>query len=363
MKQLVGYIRSRYRLMWFYRGFFSVSRLMKSLVSMAFTGKAPFPLTVDMLITGRCNYSCAMCSWRGGRDDLSGELTLEDIDKFILQIKRYRPVVHIGGGEPFIRKDLPDIISIIKRNGLKCLVTTNGAWMDDGVVDRIVDLKVDVLIFSIYGWGDFHDEMTGVKGSFERTVANMRSVLKKRSKGTKVFVSTLPLSAGLDELGRVVENARLLGVDGVKIEQLNFMVRAEYDRPHYKEGQIVLEPYTLVRDSSFGRGFVSRLSDVYKDISKTYGGFVIIKPYLSGKQLSEWYALSPSPGSGCFFLGHSAVINYNGDIIPCQFFPGCVLGNIKKDRLKDVWHSKAYKECREAVNREKPIVCERCCKK
>jgi len=307
-----------------------------------------------------------MCSWNDAStdqgNDKGAELNVEEIDKFVSQIKQYRPLVHLGGGEPFVRRDLMDIISIIKNNKLKCLITTNGFLLDERSVGELGKMKVDVLIFSLYGWGESHDKITGMRGAFERTVMNLKLLLAWRKKPTKVFVSTLMLSDNINELKMLVEGVRALGVDGVKIENLNFLTRDEVQTSLRERADANLSPSTFIRDDYFSREFVEEITKIYEDISSTYKGFVFIKPHLTKQQLADWYGGVPRRSPRCFFISHSLFVNYNGDIIPCQFFPHCTLGNIKDNNLKEVWSSRHYKDLRAMVTEKRPAVCMRCCK-
>lgn len=315
-----------------------------------------------MLITSKCNFFCRICSWRNKNSDNKKELDIDDIQEFISQIKIYHPLIHIGGGEPFMRQDLLDIITIIKRSNLKCLITTNGFLLNEDIIEKILRLKIDALIFSLYGWDRLHDEITGVENSFERIIMNLKTVLDKRRQYTKVFVSTVPLPSNVNSLKQLVRNLYSLGIDGVKIEQLNFLTFEENNCYCDSKDRFCFSPSTFIRDDYFDQRFIDDLIEVYKNICKTYGDFIFIKPYLNKIQLINWYSTIPYRFPKCFFIAHSVFINYNGDIIPCQFFPHCVLGNIKQDSLESVWLSVSYRRLRESIKNIRPIICKRCCK-
>ena len=62
-----------------------------------------------------------------------------------------------------MRKDLLEIISFIKQNDLKCLMTTNGFLMEEQVLKSLKGW-VDVLNISLYGPREIHDKIVGVEG-------------------------------------------------------------------------------------------------------------------------------------------------------------------------------------------------------
>ena len=82
------------------------------------------PLVVSIVVTNRCNYSCAYCDrWdgRGERLDRVQMLGMLD-DMAAMGTKR----VILTGGEPLIRKDIFDIIRRAKTHKMKVGVNSNG---------------------------------------------------------------------------------------------------------------------------------------------------------------------------------------------------------------------------------------------
>ena len=80
-------------------------------------------------VTNRCNLSCPVCFADAGDDD--GELTVDQI-AFMMQVLRDQepipcPAIQFSGGEPTLRKDLPEIVFLAKKIGFAQIqVATNG---------------------------------------------------------------------------------------------------------------------------------------------------------------------------------------------------------------------------------------------
>ena len=129
-----------------------------------------------------------------------------------------------------------------------------------------------------------------------------------------------------------------------------------------KDKEFQIQPDAFVLDNYLNGDFCNKLIDAYRYAKSVYGSSVLIKPHLSEEQLLRWYTGAPARNAKCMFIHNSVFINYNGDIIPCQFFKKCVFGNIKKDNLKKVWESDRYRKFREFISHEKPKICMRCCK-
>lgn len=64
-----------------------------------------------VIVTYRCNARCNMCDCFKDPTRPDEEITLEDIRKL-----PEMAFTNITGGEPFIRQDIPDIVSVYEKN-------------------------------------------------------------------------------------------------------------------------------------------------------------------------------------------------------------------------------------------------------
>lgn len=322
-----------------------------------------FPLSINLLATHRCNYACQMCvSNQRCEETLNQgpEIDFSSLKAFVLAVKQKKPVIHIGGGEPSLRKDLLEIISFIKQNGLKCLMTTNSFAMNEQVLKKL-GASVDVLIVSLYGPRDIHDKLVGREGAFDRTIEHLKVLLKARARSHKVIVSCIALPQSVAGMLPFLGFLERLGVDAVKIEHLNFLKKEELIMNEPLHGHFDLRPTIFRQESDFQEGFVQELLALKKALSRLRLP-VFMKPHLLDHQIRDWYLDLPKRDTECRFITHSIFVNFNGDIIPCQFLSHCVLGNIQKDNLDDLWNSERYVKLRKTIKKICPKVCMRCCK-
>ena len=141
------------------------------------------PIYFVFLVTGNCNAHCKHCLL-GEREPITDELTIDEIEKVSASMDDmlfFTPT----GGEPFLRKDLAEIVKIFHRNNaaLNVGIPTNGS-LTDRVVARVkemlescpdVDLHIDVSIDDI---GERHDEIRGFKGLFDRAITTYKELRK-----------------------------------------------------------------------------------------------------------------------------------------------------------------------------------------
>src|SRR3989338_3443560 len=128
-------------------------------------GETPPPLeTLILMLTKRCNLKCDFCDIH----DSSEEMRVEDAIKVIDNVKKLdiRSLV-ITGGEPFLHKDLFNIVRYAKSKALDVCVTTNGLLLLDAKKE-IIDSAVDTLSISLDGLQGVHDQMRNKKGLFDQ---------------------------------------------------------------------------------------------------------------------------------------------------------------------------------------------------
>ena len=81
-------------------------------------------------VLNRCNQACPMC---GVHDEPDQALPLPDLERALRGLRALGVcIVEVSGGEPFLRPDLPDLLSLLDRLGLLFTFNTNGAAVTEG---------------------------------------------------------------------------------------------------------------------------------------------------------------------------------------------------------------------------------------
>ena len=131
-----------------------------------------------IFVTNRCNLKCDYCFVDANFSNQK-ELTVEEIKEAIDIIKPTR-VVHLTGGEPFLRYD--DIIEIAEyalERVPSVVINTNGTILDKDLT-KIKNLKGKevCLIISLDGFKENHDRACGVDGTFEKVLEFSKKALE-----------------------------------------------------------------------------------------------------------------------------------------------------------------------------------------
>ena len=132
-------------------------------------------------VTDRCNFRCQYCMPEEGLDWLKREelLTFEEITRITkILVKNYGiNSVRLTGGEPTLRANLPDLISMLSELPIEIALTTNGINLSknaqiffDAGLNR-VNISIDSLKAERFKEITLRDEMekviTGIEASIE----------------------------------------------------------------------------------------------------------------------------------------------------------------------------------------------------
>ena len=155
------------------------------------------PFQIIFYPTSRCNALCDHCYNYERQDNASrdNELSLEEINRISLYFDHIKALT-ISGGEPFLRKDIKEIVEIFyKNNGLQYVSVHSNAFLKEIVIQNILgilrnlpNLKV-IFCVSIDGIGDLHDRVRGVTSGFDKMIATVQELENiKKSFNSRLFL-------------------------------------------------------------------------------------------------------------------------------------------------------------------------------
>ena len=167
--------------------------------------RALVPLRATIELTKRCNLRCHHCYVVEGGNEVPTARWLALLDELLAEGCWG---VTLTGGEFRLRGDWLEVARGVKRRRMGLTLLTNGTLFDPDDLEAIVALRPSRVCVSLYG-GDAaaHDSVTGVEGSFARSVATLRAL---RAGGVKCQVSSVLMRDNLSEFPRIIELARRL---------------------------------------------------------------------------------------------------------------------------------------------------------
>lgn len=158
---------------------------------------------VTQFVTSVCNARCETCFyWMHLNDPDLNNLSLDEIRRIARTMPDF-PHLLVSGGEPVMRKELPEIVSIWKEEcHIQTLdMPTNGLLTKRTVevVERVLDEHPDILVtvgHSLDGFRETHDRLRGVKGNFDKlfeTFEALHALRRRREELAREGKSRPPL--------------------------------------------------------------------------------------------------------------------------------------------------------------------------
>ncbi|MFH0822109.1 MAG: mycofactocin radical SAM maturase [Pseudomonadota bacterium] len=157
------------------------------------------PVTVTWEITLRCNLSCRHCLSAAG-EPMDGELSTEECFKVIDELDRLKIFqMNLGGGEPFIRPDIFDILLYAQNKGIVSCVSTNGTLLTEGTCRRLAQIDGLYLQVSLDGIDeDVNDGVRG-KGTYSRILPGLDRLADQNVDFSINMVLTKPSFPQIDD--------------------------------------------------------------------------------------------------------------------------------------------------------------------
>lgn len=132
-------------------------------------------------ITHNCNYGCSYCIFSCDKKRVDEELTTEECFHVIDElVKNGFKHLKITGGEPFIRKDIVEILEYASKD-LIVDISTNASLITDEIVSKLNNIDLKMIHVSLDGEKDEHESVRG-KNTYERTIKGLEVLKKSKNK-------------------------------------------------------------------------------------------------------------------------------------------------------------------------------------
>lgn len=157
---------------------------------------SPYVIYIDPC--GACNFGCTFCPCNNSRymtkerfKVMSSDTFKKITDDMCCFDEKVKVVDLWAWGEPFMNKNLPDMIQYLHdKNACREIRTcTNGSFLKPELNQRLADSGLDMIRISISAMdSQGYEETCKVKFDFEKLVDNVKDLYKK-SRGTNLKVS------------------------------------------------------------------------------------------------------------------------------------------------------------------------------
>ncbi len=135
-------------------------------------------------MTRRCNLKCIHCYAHALEEQGTDDISTEQGKALIDDLAAYgSPVMLFSGGEPLVRKDLPELAQYATSKGMRAVISTNGTLISREKARELKQVGLSYVGISLDGAEEVHDHFRGVAGSFQKTLKGIENC---QAEGLKV---------------------------------------------------------------------------------------------------------------------------------------------------------------------------------
>jgi len=335
------------------------------------------PRLLTFMMTYRCNLRCTMC-WQWGEQGLFHEMSREhevqqldlaSLRSVIDDVAEEGTGVFLWGGEPFLHRDLMAFVEHVKSKGLYCSISTNGTYLPREA-RRLVDLGVDAVMVSVDGPREIHDSIRGMQGSFQKIADGVAAIREARNGGggkPEIVVNTTISPGNQKNLLETRDVVEAMGADQMILSQLWFTTEqiGRANEAYFRE--------KFDAHAGSWRGFVMDVSVLDTQLIADQMQRMSLKgsamklrflPDLHPGQVDAYYR-RPEEAFGktrCFVPWLESEILPSGEVTPCSDRPDLIMGNVKRERFREIWNNDLYRSFRRAMREDGLFpYCSRCC--
>lgn len=269
-----------------------------------------------------CNEKCIHCY-----ESFSSKERCRNILSFDFwkeTIKQLRQVgcknIQLIGGEPFLHPEILKIVDYAFSKNFEITIFTNATLLNNEIIEFCKNRNVKFKV-SLYGHNSIlHDKITKTAGSFNSTMKNL----------LKIKTCNIPLS---------------IAIVIMKENQNNL----EHIRDYILELGFQYEGFDLIRNVFGG----CQENHLVTNNSLKMQKYITKPSFITNKRFFNNAIINNTCWS------NKIAVTSKGELIPCVFERDLILGDLKKNTLKDIIKSVNYKFAL-GLNKDKIDICKDC---
>lgn len=288
------------------------------------------PISISIEPTTACNLRCPECpSGLRSFTRPTGNLKTDFFRKMIDQMAPHSIyLILYFQGEPYINPEFLKMVEYAKQKKLYTITSTNAHFLTDKNAEATVRSGLSRLIISIDGTTQQTYQSYRKEGNLSQVIAGTKNIVKwKKAMGSKtphLVFQFLVVKPNEHQIPEVYKLAKELGVDEVKLKTAQI-----YD---YKNGHPLIPS-----------------QDKYTRYRKMNNGLYSLKHKLQNQ---------------CWKMWHSAVITWDGRVVPCCFDKDAShqMGDLQQQTFREIWRSREYRGFRTSIlqDRKNINICTNC---
>jgi 12,18-didecarboxysiroheme deacetylase len=286
-------------------------------------------------VTRRCNLKCIHCYAHAKNTSFDNELTTEQGKQLIDDLADFgSPVMLFSGGEPLVRKDLPQLAAYAVEKGMRAVISTNGTLITSETARNLKKIGLSYVGISLDGMEEINDRFRGVSGAFRSALEGIKN---SQAAGIKVGLRFTINKFNVNEIPKIFQLLEEMDIPRVCFYHLVYAGRGtelvKEDLSHEGTRAAV----DLIIDETrrlFDKGKPKEVLTVdnHADGPYTYLRLLKENPERAKDvlELLKWNEGNNSGrGIGC--------VSWDGEVYADQFWRHYSFGNVKDRPFSQIW--------------------------
>ncbi|MEE4604114.1 MAG: 12,18-didecarboxysiroheme deacetylase [Desulfobacteraceae bacterium] len=286
-------------------------------------------------VTRRCNLKCVHCYAHAKNTSFDNELSTDQGKQLIDDLAEFgSPVMLFSGGEPLVRKDLPQLAAYAVEKGMRAVISTNGTLITPETARNLKKVGLSYIGISLDGMEEVNDRFRGVRGAFQSALEGIKN---SQAAGIKVGLRFTINKFNVNEIPKIFQLLEEMDIPRVCFYHLVYAGRGSdlvnedlsHDGSRAALDLIIDETRRL-----FNKGKPKEVLTVDNHADGPYIYLRLLKenPTRAKEvlELLKWNEGNNSGrGIGC--------VSWDGEVYADQFWRHHSFGNIKDRPFSQIW--------------------------
>jgi Fe-coproporphyrin III synthase len=287
-------------------------------------------------MTRRCNLKCVHCYAQAKDIEFENELSTQEGKKLIDDLANFgSPVILFSGGEPTLRKDLPELAAHAREKGMRAVISTNGTLLDRDLATRLKDVGLSYVGVSLDGIRETNDRFRGVRGAFD---AALRGLHNCQEEGIKVGLRFTINKQNVSDIPAILDLLEAENIPRICFYHLVYTGRGSNmvcEDLSLEESRQAVDLIMLKTKELHEKGFPAEVLTVDNHCDGPYLYLKLLKE--NPKRAAEVFKLlsmnqgnSSGIGIGC--------VSWDGSVHADQFWRHYSFGNVREHPFSEIWN-------------------------
>jgi MoaA/NifB/PqqE/SkfB family radical SAM enzyme len=296
-----------------------------------------------------------MCDiWKANNN--KKELTIDELSKHVATFRSFgvREIV-FSGGEALMHSNFWTLCNLLKDEKVKLTLLSTGLLLEKNA-ESIIQY-VDNVIISVDGSRTIHDRIRNIPGAYEKITIGIKA-LKKIKPSLKVRARCVLQRGNFADFINTVRSSQSIGFDQISFLAADVSTSAFNHVSALSEERVSEIALSKTETIEFEKIVTNSFVDLKAEYATKFIGETPKKILKIVQYFKALNGMANHPPAICNAPWVSAVIESNGDVMPCFFHKP--YGNIHEYEFRSIINSKKAIAFRKNLDTTHDPVCNKC---